>query len=130
MRQIIYSSISTARSGRADDDLAAILREAIAHNGLDGITGLLYCEDDRFLQVIEGPEESMASLVGRLERDRRHRDMEILIDCTIDTREFGDWAMVYREQRETIDHFDRRMAVLLAGVSPQTERYFRALADA
>lgn len=130
MRQVIYRSTTTAGSGRASDDIPAILAQAVARNGIDGITGLLYTEDDHFLQVIEGPEDSIADLVERLDADPRHRDVRILVDRTIDEREFGDWTMIYRDRRESTDDFDDRLRVLLAGVSSETADYFRALAPA
>ena len=38
--------------------------------------------------------------------------------------------MVYRDRRESIDAFDDRLRVLLAGVSRETADYFRALVPA
>lgn len=130
MRQIIYRSITTAPTGRATDDIPAIVRAAMVRNGIDGITGLLYCEADSFLQAIEGPEESITDLLASLRADPRHRDIAILVDREIDGREFGDWTMVYRDRRESIDAFDERLRVLLAGVSGETVSFFRALAPA
>jgi hypothetical protein len=130
MRQIVYRSTTTASSGRAADDIPDIMRQAAARNGLEGITGLLYSEDDIFLQVIEGPLDSMSDLVARLYDDDRHCDLKILVDRPIAQREFGDWTMIYRDRRESIDAFDDRLRVLLAGVSDETVRYFRALQPA
>lgn len=130
MRQIIYRSITTSESGRAADDIPDIVREATARNGLEGITGLLYAEEDAFLQAIEGPADSMSDLMERLENDARHRDLTILVDRSILEREFGDWTMIYRDRRESIDAFDDRLRVLLAGVSDETVRHFRALQPA
>jgi len=130
MRQIIYRSVTTAESGRAADDIPGILRQAVARNGLEGVTGLLYTEKDTFLQAIEGPDDSIEDLLDRLLEDRRHRDLEILSDRVIDAREFGDWTMIYRDRRETIDAFDDRLRVLLAGVSPDTAAHFRSLVAA
>jgi hypothetical protein len=130
MRQIVYRSTTTASSGRAADDIPDIMRQAAARNGLEGITGLLYSEDDIFLQVIEGPLDSMSDLVARLYDDDRHCDLKILVDRPIAQREFGDWTMIYRDRRESIDAFDDRLRVLLAGVSDETVKYFRALQPA
>jgi len=127
MRQIIYRSTTTADSGRAADDIPGILRQAVARNGIDGITGLLYTEDDAFLQAIEGPSQSTSDLLARLYSDDRHRDLRILIDRPIARREFGDWTMIYRDRRESSDAFDDRLRVLLAGVSDETVGYFKAL---
>jgi hypothetical protein len=130
MRQIIYRSTTTAGSGRAADDVPGILRQAVARNGIEGITGLLYTEDDAFLQAIEGPAESMSDLLARLYQDGRHRQLEILVDRPVERREFGDWTMIYRDRRESIDAFDDRLRVLLAGVSDETVEHFRALQPA
>lgn len=130
MRQIVYRSTTTADSGRAADHIPDILRQAAARNGIEGITGLLYSEDDAFLQVIEGPSDSMSDLIARLYDDDRHRDLTILVDRPIVQREFGDWTMIHRDRRESIDAFDDRLRVLLAGVSDETARHFRALQPA
>jgi hypothetical protein len=127
MRQIIYRSTTTADSGRAADDIPGILRQAVARNGIDGITGLLYTEADAFLQAIEGPSQSTSDLLARLYSDDRHRDLRILVDRPIARREFGDWTMIYRDRRESSDAFDDRLRVLLAGVSDETVGYFKAL---
>ncbi|QDZ07374.1 BLUF domain-containing protein [Sphingomonas panacisoli] len=130
MRQVVYRSTTTTPSGRAADDIPGIVQDAIARNGIEGITGLLYCEDDSFLQVIEGHEESIEELLDRLEADRRHRGIRILSDRQIPWREFGGWTMAYRDRRESIDAFDERLRVLLAGVSKETVDHFRALMPA
>jgi len=130
VRQIIYRSLTTSESGRAADDIPDIVREAAPRNGLEGITGLLYTEDDAFLQAIEGPIDSVSDLMERLKNDARHRDLTILVDRPIEEREFGDWTMIYRDRRESIDAFDDRLRVLLAGVSDETVRHFRALQPA
>lgn len=130
MRQIIYISVTTNPSGRAEDDVVAITRQASLRNGLDGITGLLYTQGADFLQAIEGPDDSIADLLASLEVDPRHRDVRILIDRQTEEREFGDWMMVHRGRRETVDDFDRRLHGLLLGVSHETAGYFRALVPA
>ena len=127
MRQIVYRSVTTANSRQAANDIPGILRQAVARNGMEGITGLLYTEGDVFLQAIEGPTDSITGLVASLRVDHRHRDIKILVDRQIEAREFGDWTMIHRERRETTDAFDERMRVLLAGVSDETVRRFRAL---
>lgn len=60
---------------------------------MDGITGLLWHDDGLFLQVIEGPESSVATTYARIARDPRHHDLTVLSDRSVDTREFGYWSM-------------------------------------
>ncbi|WP_353204417.1 BLUF domain-containing protein [Sphingomonas sp.] len=130
MRQIIYKSVTTNPRGHAEDDAVAITRQALLRNGLDGITGLLYTQGTDFLQVIEGPDDSIADLLASLLRDPRHRDLRVLVDRETEDREFGDWMMLHRERRETVDAFDRRLHALLLDVSHETASYFRALMPA
>lgn len=130
MRQVVYRSITTSPSGHAADAIPGIVHDAVARNGIEGITGLLYCEEDSFLQVIEGHDDSIEELLGRLEADPRHRGLRILTDREIAWREFGGWTMAYREHRESVDLFDERLRVLLAGVSQETADHFRALSPA
>ena len=130
MRQIIYTSVTTNPTGRAEDDAVGITRQALLRNGLDGITGFLYAQDGDFLQAIEGPDDSIADLLASLANDPRHRDLRILVDRETEEREFGDWMMVFRERRETVDAFDRRLRALLLGVSREMAGYFRALVPA
>ena len=47
----------------------------------------------RFLQVIEGDADRIDLLLDTLGRDTRHADLEVLLDRSLDAREFGDWSM-------------------------------------
>lgn len=123
MRRIIYSSVATAGSAAAE--APAILREARTHNGLDGITGLLCAHGDRFLQVFEGPEDSVALTWARIRADQRHRDLDVLADQDVAAPEFGDWSMAYRDQGHPADMLGERLRVLLAGVSEAVAHRFR-----
>ena len=87
-RQIFYTSRSVAGV-----DIDRILQQSRHNNAVDGITGLLWHEGVHFLQVIEGPEASVAATYARIAADPRHHDLEILSDRTIATREFGYWSM-------------------------------------
>lgn len=74
-------------------DLADIHQAARHLNALDGISGLLVFDGTRFLQVIEGSEEAIDSLVERLRRDRRHSALEIRDERPVERRSFPDWSM-------------------------------------
>ncbi|MEP9402135.1 BLUF domain-containing protein [Sphingomonas sp. VNH70] len=88
LRQILYTSTS---AGQADTD--AILQQSRHNNAVDGITGLLWVHGGRFLQVLEGPEDSVAETYARIAADPRHHDVRILSDRPVGTREFGYWSM-------------------------------------
>ena len=128
MRQVIYASSSVGAS--ATELAPAILRQSRVQNGIDGITGLLCARDDRFLQVLEGPEESVSLALNRILADPRHHRIELLSDRVADERDFGDWAMAYRDRREPTDILEERLRVLLRDVPREITDRFREFVSA
>lgn len=74
-------------------DLRALIEKSADNNRTAGITGLLLLSGDRFLQALEGPEESVNRLFGRIVRDKRHRDVRLLSFEQIGPVYFDDWSM-------------------------------------
>ena len=124
MRQIIYESLSTGLA--ADRDAPDILRGARPFNGMNGVTGLLCATDGRFLQVLEGPSESLEIAMDRIRADPRHHSIQILRDEPIETRAFADWAMAYRDEGHPAGLLDERLTVLVAGAPREIGERFRA----
>ncbi|WP_164516251.1 BLUF domain-containing protein [Sphingomonas sp. 2R-10] len=87
-RQIFYTSRSDAGV-----DVDRILQQSRHNNAVDGITGLLWHDGDHFLQVIEGPESSIAATYARIAIDPRHHEVTVLSDRPVPKREFGYWSM-------------------------------------
>ncbi|MFN4088243.1 MAG: BLUF domain-containing protein [Alphaproteobacteria bacterium] len=71
----------------------AILEQSRRNNPPAGITGLLCCTDDVFVQVIEGGRDAVCDLLGRIFRDTRHTEVRILVFEEIAERRFGNWTM-------------------------------------
>jgi len=128
LRQILYVSSSTRDHSPAD--LPRILEQSRHNNAIDGITGLLWSDGRRFLQVLEGPEESVAAAFKRIGADPRHRAVVVLSDRTVEEREFGGWTMALRNAGEGAAEFDRRARAMLAGASPQVRGTFLGLIEA
>ncbi|OWK29276.1 BLUF domain-containing protein [Sphingomonas dokdonensis] len=124
MRQLLY--ISTAAPG-AGIDIGEILAISMRNNRREGVTGLLWTDAHRFLQVLEGPEEAVQGVLGRIKIDARHRGIVVLQDRTIAVREFGAWEMARRGPGDTADAFDGRMRQYLAGASPSVRGTFEGL---
>ena len=93
MRLKTLTYTSRARLDLSAGDLAAIHDSARHLNALDGITGLLVFDGTRFLQIVEGTEEAVDSLVDRLRADPRHSAIEVRDERYTDTRSFPDWSM-------------------------------------
>ena len=75
------------------DELVAILRQSRQNNPVHGITGVLCCSDDAYLQVLEGGRTAVNRLYNRIAADPRHRDVELLSYQQIGERHFAGWSM-------------------------------------
>ncbi len=88
----------------SDFDQSALLTlavEAARLNALDGINGVLFFNDGHFAQIFEGVDEGVNDLLSRLGRDRRHSDLKVVFEETIDTPLFHTWDMrLCRDEQE------------------------------
>ena len=127
LRQIIYASERTGGREGAADELRRILEQSRHNNAIDGVTGLLWSDGWRFMQVLEGPDQSVAPTFARIGADPRHRHVAVLADRGLDEREFGYWSMAFRDRGDSPDELDRRMRARLAGASAEVRAAFEAL---
>lgn len=74
--------------------LAGILAAARRNNPRWGITGALICRHDVYLQLIEGPSDSIAALFARILKDNRHLDVRLLLQEDMNEPLFPAWAML------------------------------------
>jgi hypothetical protein len=95
IRQIVYASAATRPL--SPQELAEILHIARRKNEAAGITGMLLYRGGHFLQVLEGPDERLAVLLDKLERDSRHLQVRVLLDGCINARAFGTWSMAFQD---------------------------------
>ncbi len=91
MKRLLY--ISTARTPMTGDELAGVLRTSRRNNGAVDVTGLLVVGGRRFLQVLEGPDLSIATTFKRISADPRHYAVVSLASESIDARYFAEWSM-------------------------------------
>ena len=122
MLQLIYIS-----SPAGVVDTAEVLRISRHNNLRDDVTGLLYADDKRFLQVLEGPEDKIEAAYERIARDPRHRAAVVLSRRTVAGREFGAWQMAERRAGEGGDIFIARVDALLKNASPNARATFDGL---
>jgi hypothetical protein len=90
--RLIYQSVCSDKL-IDNADLRALVGKSAAHNKAAGITGLLLLTGDRFLQVLEGPSDAVNRLYGRIIRDKRHHDLQLLSFEQIGPTYFDDWSM-------------------------------------
>lgn len=129
LKTLTYTS--RARLDLSSGDLADIHETARHLNALDGITGLLVFDGTRFLQIIEGSQDAIDNLVGRLRADPRHSAFEIRDERTVGERSFPDWSMElvsvsagYLQARPKLE------TILPEAVAPPVRALFLRMADA
>ena len=127
MLQLLY--ISSSRRADVPLDLDALFAQAQANNARDEITGLLYTNGKRFLQVLEGPRTAVEDTFLRIINDSRHHALVLLSRRETSRREFGDWAMARRGFGEEQDTFMARIAELCRDADPAIQGTFTGLID-
>lgn len=85
-----------------DMGLATILATSRANNQLNGISGTLLASHRCFVQVLEGPRETLLGTSTRIFRDPRHTDVQVYEDASAPHRYFGEWSMHFG-QLDAID---------------------------
>lgn len=91
MRQIIY--VSSSASIMTPEALETIAAQARVNNPRDQITGMLLYGDQLFFQVLEGPDDQIASMSERIWNDPRHNGIREFKNEPVDARSFPDWSM-------------------------------------
>lgn len=62
-------------------------------NFSQGITGVLFCADKHFFQVLEGEQSDVEELYARIRDDARHTKVTTLLDALAPRRLFPDWSL-------------------------------------
>lgn len=73
--------------------IESILNQSRQLNPASGITGILCFGGGIFLQAIEGGRGAVSELFGHIQRDSRHKNVELLQFEEITERRFGGWTM-------------------------------------
>lgn len=127
MRQLLYIS---SKSPKESVSVGGILIQSRRNNEAAGVTGLLYTDGHRFLQVLEGERGPVTETFLRIKADPRHQAVVVLSDRTVDVREFGAWSMAHRGPADEADSFDARIRRMLAGASESVRGTFLGLVAA
>lgn len=91
--QLIYSSDASPDLELADFE--KMLGDFRVRNRARGITGVLLFINGVFVQVLEGDNDRVLSLLRSLERDPRHHDLKVFYRSFVDERSFDSWSMAY-----------------------------------
>ena len=91
MKRLTYiSSFSRPMSNKEIDEIG---ERSVKNNTRDGLTGVLFCFNNIFYQILEGPEDALNRCYARILKDSRHTNIFCIEVENIATRQYGDWAM-------------------------------------
>ncbi len=115
--------VSVADPLISDEDIAAILVSARRNNARDELTGALVYNGHNFLQLLEGPDDQVEACLAVIRADPRHSGMVEVRRRAVETRDFGEWAMLYDPRFEWQDDGVARLAAN-GRIDVQDERMF------
>ena len=92
LEQVAYVSREAHEFSR--DSLKDLMVESRRRNRQRELTGMLLFDRPIFLQIIEGPPESLRRIMHTISNDLRHRDIAIIYENNqLREREFARWQM-------------------------------------
>lgn len=94
MLSITYVSSAVRLFDRAE--LVELLEASQKANEIHGITGMLLYRGGNIIQVIEGEDEVVTRLYENIKADPRHKDVTLLSKDPLNTRQFSDWSMGFK----------------------------------
>ena len=89
--QLLYRSQATTPP--TPEQLQELVQRARQANAAAHITGLLLYCDGQFVQVLEGPLETVRSLFARISQDPRHQQVAVVSKGLVPRRQFAEWSM-------------------------------------
>ncbi len=100
MHELIYRSV--AHPGINHNDILDILHTSRSFNSANDITGCLIFYNMEFIQLLEGEEPKIKELYAKIEQDRRHSPVILLMEAPKKEKAFRHWSMAY-QQLNTVD---------------------------
>jgi hypothetical protein len=75
------------------EELRRIHQQSARNNPKRGISGVLLCTKNHYIQFIEGPEKTALDLFDTIQKDKAHYNVKLRRSSTLDERQFPDWSM-------------------------------------
>jgi methanogenic corrinoid protein MtbC1 len=125
---LTYRSVATTRP--SPSDLETLVSRARARNRSLGITGMLLFEDGQYFQTLEGPPDALETIWSSVERDPRHRNIEVLSQHLVPARLFSDWDLLLCNRRGEAPGSGRGSAAAPAALDDYLRRVVQLALDA
>lgn len=122
--------VSRAVDAISDRDLRQIQDAALRRNREQDVTGVLLYSSGYFIQLLEGPLDSVTNLFERLAQDPRHDGLERIYLEEVSGRLFSEWSMgVFNldEHATTLHIEELRECMARNSQDTDSDRYARIL---
>jgi hypothetical protein len=94
LHALVY--VSTATHSLSENELSHLLDRARTRNSQEGVTGVLLYSHRNFIQYLEGPAAGLEKVYAVIKADPQHQGIIELMREPIESREFLDWSMAFR----------------------------------
>lgn len=119
MERLIYLSESRIDPKDADEIISGLIFDAQNKNAELELTGALFFTENYFAQILEGPRDSIATLMRSIRVDVRHSNIKIVEQSPISNRRFARWLMAYHGPSQFVT---RHVARLLHNPTKSEQR--------
>lgn len=92
---LLYVSRNQIDFPREEWKVVDIVTVARSRNRSLDVTGALMFTESHFAQVLEGPADAVAEVMGSIGKDERHGDLKVIETEAMSRRRFGKWSMAY-----------------------------------
>lgn len=136
MKYIIYHS--TPSIYFRPERLEEMMLKFRKNNAKNSITGLLLYSEGSFLQLLEGEDFIVNKVMKKIQKDKIHHSIIILVDALSDTRMFPAWSMGFetmpthqlKEVKQLIQPVLESLGEVNSAINQQIIGYFkRFMAD-
>ena len=93
IHQLAYRSRSGLDVRHRSAEIQSILAASRRNNAATNVTGFLLCDEFGFFQILEGAVGDVTTAFRRIEKDPRHRDIEVIQAWNRAQRTFPEWSM-------------------------------------
>jgi len=122
--QITY--ISDSLSNTTSTIIDEILETSRINNNKANITGCLIYYNNKFIQLLEGDEESVLNLIAKIKKDNRHKNFETISASPSEKRSFAGWGMAFypiddkNTSVQELEQFKNNIKLLIDISTPKT----------
>jgi len=95
MKCISYVSKVTSKANgiSVPTGLSEIFRASRKKNAILGVSGILSYRNGYYIQILEGPANSVDQIYEKIKADNRHTNVTLLFETSITERSFPQWSM-------------------------------------